>query len=143
MQLVIQYIVTWRFLRLEWDSIWGDTTSSAANGTAITAAASSDSSDAQEMDLLTASASLLTFYRFMSVSRGSSELSYLLLMIRVIVADMAPFFVVLFFFAISCTNAMFILTDDSHVDFNNVGNAAYSACKFAAGREPQSPFPQP
>ena len=62
------------------------------------------------------------------MSRGSSQLSYLLLMIRVIVVDMIPFFIVLVIFMITCSNALFILADDSHPDYGGFSDMILSSC---------------
>jgi len=79
------------------------------------------------LEVLGAVASVLSFFRFMSVMRGSTNLSYLLLMLRVILADMIPFLVVLTVFMIVSTNALVILTSDAHPDYNDIRTILFSA----------------
>lgn len=75
--------------------------------------------DESVLALFSALGAVLTFVRFMSVMRGSSNLAYLLLMIRVIIRDMIPFCIIMIFFLITFGFSMVILTSDEHAEFSN------------------------
>jgi len=77
--------------------------------------------------MLSALASLLTFTRFMTVMRGYSELAYLLLMLRVIIADMMAFILVMLFFMFVCMSALVILTSEENPDYDTPLDAVFSA----------------
>jgi len=123
-QIGLQFTITYWFLLREYYVFQGDLMSAIEVSGEMW---NMTDRDEPALGILASFATILTFARFMSVMRGSSGFSYLLTMLRTIVADMLTFTFVLFLFLLVCTNALVILTSVNHPDFTDGTNVVFSA----------------